>query len=287
MSCVVCIEGNEWLLQDMTEALKEAGHEVVPLLNGSEAIDSISDLNPELIIADLELPDMAGIELIKKVRQECPKLADVPFIAVTEQSDRDEVLGALSDGADECLTKPVDFKVLSAKVAAMLRQVERMNEKKRGEHVRLYKALTNMALNTVEPASCSGSVALIGVMSTSMQELRSELERRGCRVTVFESGQRFIDLLEELSVDTVITSYFTSDIQGEFVVRAVMRSKKNAHLPVVLAWPTERGRMPDQLESETECDEVVVLPTLDIGERLETWIRSDRSTDNCTRVAAG
>lgn len=279
MSRIVCIEDDEWFLQDMVEVLREAGHEVVAAATGEQGLDAIENHHPDLILADLTLPDFSGFELMNKVRSENTKFAYVPFVIVSGQNEQEDMVEGLSAGADEYLTKPIDFKVLVSKIDAMLRQVTRMLERKQDEQVKLYRALTNIALEVAPPTECVADIALVGTMSTSMQELRKDLENLGCAVLVFESGQRFIELFDDLDIDVAIISQFTSDMQGELVVRAACQSRIKNQPSLVLVWPTEQGQMPEKIRTGSSSSEVVVLPTLDIARKLEKWVQPHGGSD--------
>lgn len=280
VSRIVCIEDDEWFLQDMVEALREAGHEVIAALTGEQGLDAIENHHPDLILADMTLPDVSGLDVMNKVRSEDSRFADVPFVIVSGKNEQEAMLESLSAGADEYLTKPIDFNVLLSKVDAMLRQVTRMLERKQDEHVKLYRALTKIALDAAPLTDCVAEIALVGTMPTSMQELRKDLERLGCLVLVFESGQRFIELLDDLDIDVAIISHFTSDMQGELVVRAVGQSRMKRQPSLVLAWPTEQGQMPEKVRKESSSREVVALPTLGIAKKLENWVQPHGESDH-------
>ena len=66
---------------------------------------------------------------MKEIREKSPLFAEMPFVFLTSYADREQVLAGLKDGADAYLTKPIDFEMLIATVQAILRQVERINEK--------------------------------------------------------------------------------------------------------------------------------------------------------------
>jgi len=98
--------------------LERDGHQVTALDRGTDAVAAVGRLNPDLIILDLMLPDISGIDVCRELRQTSP----VPIIMVTalgEEADR--VLG-LEVGADDYVTKPFSPRELALRVASVLRR---------------------------------------------------------------------------------------------------------------------------------------------------------------------
>lgn len=91
----------------MTYLLQAAGHQVVGATTGSEALLLAADRRPDLVVLDLQLPDLDGYEVLARLRAQ-PELAGIPIIAVTAYAmvgDRDAALAA---GFDGYLAKPID-----------------------------------------------------------------------------------------------------------------------------------------------------------------------------------
>ena len=104
----------------MKVKLSTAHYHVLQAASGSEAVRIAESEQPDLILLDIDLPDMSGSELIRILRQ-TPATQSIPIIAVTGAADRDQKLAALSEGADEFLCKPLDDLMLLARVRSLLR----------------------------------------------------------------------------------------------------------------------------------------------------------------------
>ena len=101
--------------------LEKEGHEVLKAYDGERAIQSIRSKGPDLVILDLMLPGIQGLEVCKRLRQD-PSTAVIPIIMLTAKGDEiDKVLG-LEVGADDYITKPFSLKELMARVKAPLRR---------------------------------------------------------------------------------------------------------------------------------------------------------------------
>lgn len=90
--------------------------------NGQEALSNIkkSDKKIDLIICDQNMPEMNGVELLGHLRQ-IEDCSEIPFVLVTSEGDEDLIVEALSSGADDFLTKPIDEEKFINKIVKILR----------------------------------------------------------------------------------------------------------------------------------------------------------------------
>jgi adenylate cyclase len=100
--------------------LEAQGYEVITAGDGSEALDKIRALLPDLVLLDVMMPKLDGIETVRRLKAD-PSLPFIPVILVTAKADASDVIAGLESGGDDYLTKPVDHAALSARVRAMLR----------------------------------------------------------------------------------------------------------------------------------------------------------------------
>src|SRR4051794_7646924 len=100
--------------------LESQRYEVVTAGDGVEALEKTRELQPDLILLDIMMPKMDGIETVKRLKADA-SLPFIPVILVTAKADASDVVAGLESGGDDYLTKPVDHASLSARVRAMLR----------------------------------------------------------------------------------------------------------------------------------------------------------------------
>ena len=100
--------------------LASQGYEVVTAGDGLEALEKTRELLPDLVLLDIMMPKMDGIEVVKRLKAD-PSLPFIPVILVTAKSDSKDVITGLESGGDDYLVKPVEHAALSARVRAMLR----------------------------------------------------------------------------------------------------------------------------------------------------------------------
>ncbi len=111
----------------MSITLRNAGFLPLPAENSGEALKILEEKNPDLVIADIMLPDMSGFRLTETIRKIHP---DIPIIIVTaKQSQSDKHYGFMV-GADDYLTKPVDEEELILRIRALMRRAKVASEQK-------------------------------------------------------------------------------------------------------------------------------------------------------------
>lgn len=152
--------------------MTSAFHATIQAADGRTALDLARHEKPKLILLDLMLPDISGIELCRILRAN-PETRDIPIIVITASHDRMRRLEALAAGADDFLTKPVDEVALLARIRALLRASDTETE------LRL-RAATAQALGlpdlpTDAPAPAPPRIALLGTDRTTLHLWRMAL----------------------------------------------------------------------------------------------------------------
>jgi DNA-binding response OmpR family regulator len=126
MAQVLVVEDEESLLQTLRYNLSRAGHEVHLASDGLQALDLIRAQPPDLVVLDLMLPGLDGVELCRAVRAETanPAVAHVPILMLTARDEEIDKVVGLEVGADDYLTKPFSMHELLARVKAQLRRAD-------------------------------------------------------------------------------------------------------------------------------------------------------------------
>ncbi|CAN0437057.1 unnamed protein product, partial [Discosporangium mesarthrocarpum] len=144
MARILCIEDEKFIREDIVEELEDAGHEVVQADCGADGLEAIRAGNLDLVLCDISMPVMDGHALLTELRTKHPEFDDLPFVFLSALGDRKDVIAGKQLGADDYLTKPIDFEMLHATIDSRLRQVDRMAERKDLQMVKLYKALSEV-----------------------------------------------------------------------------------------------------------------------------------------------
>jgi len=122
---ILCIEDDSETAALIAEELTDRGYEVGVAYNGRDGLAAILRAAPDLVLADVSMPVMSGFDLLERVTGHEPRFARMPFVFLTALADHDNELKGWQLGADDYLTKPVDFDVLAAVIESRLRRVAR------------------------------------------------------------------------------------------------------------------------------------------------------------------
>jgi two-component system response regulator MprA len=102
----------------LRRSLRQEGHEVRTALDGEEALETARDFAPDLVVLDLGLPKLDGVEVCRRLRAE----SDVPILILTARTDTDDRVSGLDAGADDYLVKPFERAELLARLRALMRR---------------------------------------------------------------------------------------------------------------------------------------------------------------------
>jgi DNA-binding response OmpR family regulator len=122
---ILCIEDDRETACLIAEELADRGFEVVIAHDGHEGFVAILKGIPDLVLCDVGLPQMTGFEVLERLNQLSPRLERVPFVFVTALANRDDELRGRQLGADDYVTKPIDFDILESIISARLARVAR------------------------------------------------------------------------------------------------------------------------------------------------------------------
>jgi DNA-binding response OmpR family regulator len=122
---ILCIEDDRETAALISEALTERGFTVGVAHDGREGLAAIMRQIPDLVLCDVSLPFMSGIDVLERLTEVAPGFGYMPFVFLTALGDHENELKSRRIGADDYVTKPVDFDVLAAIVAARLARVPR------------------------------------------------------------------------------------------------------------------------------------------------------------------
>lgn len=105
--------------------IEEAGHDIVIVNDGQQAVEQFNDARPDLVLMDIIMPIKDGIEAAKEIREQCELDNDwVPIVFLSGMTESKDIARAIDAGGDDYLTKPVEAIVLNAKLRAMQRIAE-------------------------------------------------------------------------------------------------------------------------------------------------------------------
>jgi two-component system, OmpR family, KDP operon response regulator KdpE len=118
MSRLLLVEDDAVLVETLVISLEARGFEVDTASDGAAALDALRRRAPDLVVLDLGLPDMDGVEVVRQLRT----WSDLPVLVLSARDAEDSKVAALDAGADDYVTKPFGINELLARVRAALRR---------------------------------------------------------------------------------------------------------------------------------------------------------------------
>jgi DNA-binding response OmpR family regulator len=122
---VLCIEDEREPAALIAEDLGERGYDVAVAHDGYAGFAAILREPPDIVLCDISMPAQSGFDVLERLTATAPRLGNIPFIFVTALADRENELRGRMLGADDFVTKPIDFDMLSMIVSARLARVAR------------------------------------------------------------------------------------------------------------------------------------------------------------------
>ncbi|MEW6736936.1 MAG: response regulator, partial [Acidobacteriota bacterium] len=116
---ILVVDDEPQILRAMRASLPASGYEVRTAQSGEEALDEIRKETPDLIILDLVMPDITGLDVCRRVRE----FSTVPIIVLSAKGAEQDKIIALDLGADDYVTKPFSLNELLARIRAVLRRI--------------------------------------------------------------------------------------------------------------------------------------------------------------------
>jgi DNA-binding response OmpR family regulator len=214
---VLIIEHEEWEATVLAKFLSEAGFEVHVAGEARAGFDKVRELQPDCILCSVNLPDIDGFWVARRVRTEPTRVATTPFLFLTEADDVESRLQGLNVGADLYLTKPFRHDEVVAQVGALIDMANRLRKQRE-------------KFSSEGPASSAGGPAFTGdlaQMSVATVLTLLELERRSGRLKVTGEAAK-VALLE-----LVDGKFASGTLDGKpwgstEILREVLRWKKGS-----------------------------------------------------------
>jgi two-component system OmpR family response regulator len=180
---VLIIEHDEWESALLAKFLGEAGYEIHVASEARAGFEKVRELLPDCVLCNVDLPDVDGFWVARRVRSEPTKVASAPFVFLTDAEDMESRLQGLNVGADLYLTKPFHNEEVVAQVSALIEMANR---------------LRNQRETSDGPSSATGNAAFqgdIAQMSVATVLTLLELEKRTGQLKIkTDTGTAMLEL---------------------------------------------------------------------------------------------
>jgi len=277
---ILVVEDDPRSARMLAAALTSAGHRVAIATSGEEAAKHVAEATVDLVLCDVCLPGMDGIELTRGLRAN-PETRTLPMLLVTSVDDRKILTRALEAGADDFLTKPVNSVELRTRVRTLLRN------KSLAEELQAREAAA-ASFNTVEIAatplaSSSIRAASILLIEDNPQEARlieAYLGSLAEEVHLAGSAEAATRKLEERAWDVVVLDLVLPDSSGYSIIELIKSNPRHAQtLILVVSGITD---VQDRVRAlELGADDFIVkgFDRMEFEARVRRLVRLKQSLD--------
>ncbi len=120
---ILIVEDEKPIREMVYFVLDSDGYEIIEAVDGKQAADKLAQGSPDLILMDWMLPDVSGLELVRRIKRD-EFTREIPIIMLTAKTEERDKITGLDSGADDYITKPFSVKELSARIRAVIRRAE-------------------------------------------------------------------------------------------------------------------------------------------------------------------
>ena len=166
MPKILIVEDNEGIVSFLKSELELEDFETCVALDGRSALEIFADEKPDLVLLDIMLPGLSGIEVLRRIRKHDE---DTPVILVTARDGTDDKVTGLNLGSDDYITKPFKIEELFARINAVLRRAEKVRKAK--------EALENAGENPSGDKKNGELVLKTGAMEFFVADKKIELSK--------------------------------------------------------------------------------------------------------------
>jgi two-component system cell cycle response regulator len=216
-------------------------YQVSSARNGFDALTMAQDWQPDLILLDVMMPGMDGFECCRRLKDD-PATLHIPIVMVTALGEATERLRGLEAGADDFLTKPVEYETLMARVRSLVRLKRLLDEwRARGETARAL----GLSGDRVTIPSVTGARALVvDDWDLGAQAIHDALHREGVIATRARTTNEAMALSSAIPFDLIVLSLSLIEEDPLRLASALRAADVTREVPLLLvAEPEERDRL--------------------------------------------
>lgn len=219
-------------LKLLESKLKQAYFDVFTASNGVEAIRKTQEINPDLILMDVMMPDIDGIEATKRIKS-IAELAHIPIVIITALNSQEDKISALMAGADDFITKPINDDILMIRMKSLLRMKFAADELRLRE-----KSSLQLGIATTMEGDYSvlgSGVMLVDDDHERSKRIQSKLIENGINVdVVIEPDKALPRALKHRNYSLIIVSTQLLGVDGLRLCSQLKSNESLRNIPIII-----------------------------------------------------
>ncbi|MEM9287360.1 MAG: PleD family two-component system response regulator [Pseudomonadota bacterium] len=249
--------------------------EVLTAQSGPEALDVIERERPDLVLLDVMMPEMDGLEVCRRIKAN-PETAFLPVVLVTGLDQPQDRVAGLEAGADEFLTKPVDDVSLYARVRSLVRLKFTVDELRSRE---AYATLADDECSILNQPIKDARILMLDLTGDDVNVVRSCLEPFG-GVDVARTPAEIVQIAPRIAYDCVILPTEVGEVDGLRIASRLRSTRETRLLPIVcVSEANNRDRLNKAMDIGVNDYLLRPIDALELVARVRTQIRRKRFAD--------
>ena len=231
---VLLVDDDPKSLRFYEAILGEKNYDLIKAATGKEALELTTSHLPDLILLDIILPDIDGMEVTRRIRQD-ETAKNIPIILITSLDDTETKEIGLESGAEEFLTKPVRPVELTARVNSMIRLKQYRDQiAVRRQSLEAETKGAEGAASTADSEKMQPLVLLVEDDPHDIEFVVDSLKDLPCRIEVVKTGKEVLPRVLKGDIDLILLDILLPDIDGFEICRQLKASENARHVQVVI-----------------------------------------------------
>lgn len=208
-------------------------YEVLTATSGEEALKSVEEDSPDLVLLDVMMPGMDGFEVCKRIKEN-PALAHIPVVMVTALTDSTDRVRGLEAGADDFLSKPVNDTALMARVRSLVRLKMAVDEWRMRENTASQLGIVENKANVMSEPVEHAHVLVIEDQDFETEKIVSTLETDHDHCIVCDSGLKAMEEISKHDLDLIIVSLNLKNEDGLRLCSHLKSNERTRSVPILM-----------------------------------------------------
>lgn len=268
---ILVAEDNRVNQQIAIEMLKKCGYQPHAVANGNEVLDTLSEMKYDLILMDCQMPEMDGYEATAKIRHsQTLGVKDIPIIAMTASTMKEDLDKCKAVGMDDYLSKPVSEKTLQASIEKQLK-----------------KAKSNIEVGMPVKTETKRHILVVEDNKVNQKVLCLNLEKLAYSFDIANNGLEAIELLSKKSFDLILMDCQMPELDGYEATKRIrtLSNSQRAKIPIIaLTANAIKGDREKCLEAGMNDYLTKPIDTKKLSMTLEKWIAQASRMDSPTQT---
>lgn len=209
-------------------------YDVLTATSGEEALKSVEEDSPDLVLLDVMMPGMDGFEVCKRIKEN-PLVAHIPVVMVTALTDSSDRVRGLEAGADDFLSKPVNDTALMARVRSLVRLKMAVDEWRMRENTANQLGIVESKASVMSEPVEHANVLIIEDQDFESEKMADTLKVDKDHCIVCESGMKAMEVIGKHDLDLIIVSLNLKEEDGLRLCSHLKSNERTRSVPILMA----------------------------------------------------